>query len=67
MDGIEVLQGLVADAAMRRMPVVMLSNSDDRSYISRSLALGAKEYLVKVNTRPADLATVASRWISRAD
>jgi len=66
MDGIEVLERLAADAATRRIPVVMLSNSDDRNYVRRSLGLGAKEYLVKVNVRPADLATVAARWISPA-
>jgi CheY-like chemotaxis protein len=66
MDGIEVLERLAADAATRRIPVVMLSNSDDSNYVRRSLGLGAKEYLVKVNVRPADLATVAARWISPA-
>ena len=64
MDGIEVLQRLAADLAMCRIPVVMLSNYDDRGYVNRSFSLGAKEYLVKVNIQPGDLAAVASRWIS---
>jgi CheY-like chemotaxis protein len=63
MDGIEVLQRLVADESTRQIPVVMLSNSDDNTYVKQSLGLGAKEYVVKVNIRPADLATIASRWI----
>ncbi|MEA2657217.1 MAG: two-component system, OmpR family, response regulator [Chloroflexota bacterium] len=66
MDGIEVLKHLVADEATRRIPIVMLSNYDDGAYIKQCLGLGAKEYLVKVNIRPADLATVASRWINPA-
>jgi len=64
MDGIEVLQRLMADERLNRIPVVMLSNYDDSSYVKRCMGLGAKEYVVKVNIRPADLATIASRWIS---
>jgi CheY-like chemotaxis protein len=64
MDGIEVLERLVADEVTRQIPVVMLSNSDDSTYVKRCLGLGAKEYVIKVNIRPADLATIASRWIN---
>ena len=66
MDGIEVLQRLMADERMNRIPVVMLSNYDDSTYVKRCLGMGAKEYVVKVNIRPADLATIASRWITPA-
>lgn len=66
MDGIEVLERLMADDATRRIPVVMLSNYDDSAHVKKTLGLGAKEYIVKVNIRPADLATVAARWINRA-
>lgn len=63
MDGMEVLERLAADPALVRVPVVMLSNYDDSSYVKRCIGLGAKEYIVKVNIRPADLATIALRWI----
>lgn len=66
MDGIEVLRRLMADDATRGIPVVMLSNYDDSAYIKACLGLGAKEYVVKVNIRPADLATIASRWLKPA-
>ena len=66
MDGIEVLQRLMADERLSRIPVVMLSNYDDSTYVKRCMGLGAKEYVVKVNIRPADLATIASRWINPA-
>lgn len=66
MDGMEVLQHLLADESMRQIPVVMLSNYDESTYVKRCLGLGAKEYVVKVNIRPADLATIASRWINPA-
>jgi CheY-like chemotaxis protein len=66
MDGIEVLQRLVGEDSTRQIPVVMLSNSDDSNYVKRCLGLGAKEYVIKVSIRPADLATIASRWINPA-
>jgi chemosensory pili system protein ChpA (sensor histidine kinase/response regulator) len=53
MDGIEVLEHLMADD----------KNYDDSTYIKRCMGLGAKEYVVKVSIRPAELATIASRWI----
>jgi len=64
MDGIEVLERLVAEDATSGIPVVMLSNYDDSAYVNKCLGLGAKEYVVKVNIRPADLATIAARWIN---
>src|SRR5487761_586552 len=66
MDGIEVLERLMADDATRRIPVVMLSNYDDSAHVKKTLGLGAKENIVNVNNRPAVLATVAARWINRA-
>jgi CheY-like chemotaxis protein len=63
MDGVEVLRRLAAGDGTRHIPVVMLSNYDDGGQIKRCLALGAKEYIVKVNISPGDLAGIASRWI----
>ncbi len=66
MDGIEVLEQLATNAATIAIPVVMLSNYDDDSFVRRCLDLGAKEYLVKANINPEDLATVATRWIRQS-
>jgi CheY-like chemotaxis protein len=44
MDGWSVLSALKADAALRRVPVVMMTIVDDRSL---GFALGATDYLVK--------------------
>lgn len=64
LDGLEVLKRLVAQEATRRIPVVMLSNFDDHSLIESSLAHGAKQYLVKVNTDPTELPAVVRRWMN---
>jgi len=66
MDGIELLRRLKANDATRDIPVVMLSNYDDPELIRSSRELGAKDYLVKVNTDPTELPLIAMRWIEAA-
>ena len=62
MDGMEVLRQLAANPATGEIPVVMLTNYDDSRYLAESVRLGAKEYLVKAGTLPADLVAVVARW-----
>ncbi len=62
MNGIEVLRQLASKPETRDLPVVMLSNYDDSYYMTESLRLGAKEYLVKAGINPADLVGVIARW-----
>ncbi len=66
MDGIELLRRLKANDATRDIPVVMLSNYDDPELIRSSRELGAKDYLIKVNTDPTELPLIAMRWIEAA-
>jgi len=63
MDGIEVLRGLAGRGEGIGVPIVMLTNFDDPAIVRQSLALGAKGYIVKAGTNPADLADVVSRWL----
>jgi len=65
MDGIEVLRNLMAGASTRGLPVVMLSNYDEPGLVRQCLGLGAKRYLVKAGTNPADLGGVVSELVSR--
>jgi CheY-like chemotaxis protein len=64
MDGMEVLRNLMAKDSTQDLPVVMLSNYDEPGLVRESLGLGAKEYLVKAGTNPADLGGIVSRWVS---
>lgn len=64
LDGIEVLVRLAAESASRDIPVVMLSNYSESAVVKKALALGAKEYLVKIEVTPAQLADVVARWLS---
>ena len=66
MDGPEVLRNLAANKATQDIPVVMLSNYDDPGLIRQTRDLGAREYMVKAGTNPAELDTVVSRWVKPA-
>ena len=65
-DGMEVLRDLAAADITRSMPVIMLSNYDEPGLVRESIRLGAKEYLVKAGTNPADLARLVSQWVDAA-
>ena len=47
MSGLTVLRTLKNDPAMRRIPVVMLTSSQEPRDVAESYALGANAYLVK--------------------
>jgi signal transduction histidine kinase len=51
MDGFEVLHALSADDRLNRIPVCVLSTSNDESDMQRARDLGALAYLVKPPTR----------------
>ena len=67
MDGIEVLRHLAANGATRHVPVVMLSNFDDPGLVRQSMQLGARDYLVKAGTNPAELPSIVSGWLDSKD
>lgn len=47
VDGLEVLQTIKADAALKTVPVVMLTSSREEPDLVRSYALGVNAYVVK--------------------
>jgi class 3 adenylate cyclase len=47
MDGYQVLQHLKADAALRHIPVLMISALDELDSVVRCIELGAEDYLPK--------------------
>lgn len=64
MDGMEVLRSLAGDDSTKDIPVVMLSNYDEPDLVRESKSLGAKQYLVKAGTNPADLGRIVSEWVA---
>jgi len=47
MDGFEVLERMRGDAALRRVPVIMISAVDEIDSVARAIELGAADYLPK--------------------
>jgi CheY-like chemotaxis protein len=47
MDGIEVLQAIRSDPALKMLPVVMLTSSREEPDLKKSYELGANAYVVK--------------------
>lgn len=54
-DGFEVLRELKENAAVKEIPVILLSNLGQRSDIDRGLNLGAADYLVKAHFMPSEV------------
>ncbi|GAC1690346.1 MAG: response regulator [Candidatus Dormibacteraceae bacterium] len=63
LDGIEVLARLAADSSTREIPVVMLSNYSEPALVDRIVRLGAKQYIVKIETTPSEVAAVVARHL----
>ncbi len=47
IDGVEVLSQIKADAGLRKMPVIMLTTTDDPREVARCHQLGCSSYIVK--------------------
>lgn len=56
MSGLEVLDAIKKDPRTRDIPVLILSNLGQDSDVERGLALGAVDYLIKNEAKPADVA-----------
>lgn len=68
VDGLEVLRQVKADAALRALPVVVLTSSGADGDLSRAYALGANAYLVKplgIEAFDALLRDVGTFWLER--
>ncbi len=55
MNGYEILEAKVKDASIAAIPVIVISNSGQPVEISRVLALGVKDYLIKAQFDPEEV------------
>jgi len=60
MGGIQVLEAVKQDPRTQSIPVVVLTNLGEEATIERAVALGAVDYLIKNETRPADVSEKVS-------
>ncbi len=64
MDGFAFLQALKANPALKKIPVIILSNLNGAETIARAKGLGAEDYFVKANTDLKILAEKVKKIIS---
>src|SRR3989338_10355535 len=55
MNGYEILEAKQKDPEIAQIPVIIISNSGQPVEISRALALGVKDYLVKAQFDPEEV------------
>jgi CheY-like chemotaxis protein len=63
LDGLGVLESLREDPKTRRIPVVILSNWNEKELVERGASLGALDHLIKSQTTPARLSTRLKDWL----
>ena len=65
MDGHELLEKLKDDPALHSIPVLVLSNFDEKSDIEKSVHLGAVDHLVKANVILDEVVTRAEEVLKK--
>ncbi len=55
MNGYEILEAKQKDPTIAQIPVIIVSNLEQSVEISRALALGAKDYLIKAQVDPDEV------------
>jgi DNA-binding response OmpR family regulator len=66
ISGLEVCKELRKDSRLSKIPIVVLSSSDDSDEIENCLQLGAQSYLLKP-FRPAMLLEIARKYVNAAN
>jgi len=64
MSGLQVLERSQADPRLREIPVLVLSNLGQDEDIHRCIELGACDYLIKNDARPADISAKIKRILA---
>lgn len=63
LDGLAVLEALRADEATASIPVVILSNWNEKELVERGASFGALDHLIKSQTTPARLSQRLRDWL----
>jgi len=62
-DGFETLQELKADANLKNVPVIVLSNLGQDSDVEKAKKMGAKDYLIKSNVSIQEVVEMAKKYL----
>src|SRR5947209_9275714 len=63
LDGLGVLEALRADVTTAPIPVVILSNWNEKELVERGVKLGALDHLIKSQNKPARLSERLKHWL----
>src|SRR5260370_37003627 len=63
MNGLALMDEVRANARLSEIPILILTNSDDPDVETRSMELGARNFLIKSRTTPDGLAG----WVRRSN
>ncbi len=64
MNGFEVLEKLKTNKQMGQIPVILLTNLNQKDEIDKGLALGANDYLIKAHFMPSEVVDKIKEVIS---
>jgi len=65
MNGFEVLEKLKADDRTRKIPIILLTNLNQKDEIEKGLILGADDYLIKAHFMPSEVVTRIKKILGR--
>ncbi len=65
MNGYEVLEAIHKDEELKKIPVIVISNSGQTIEIDRILQLGAKDYIVKAQFSPEEVLEKMQRFLKK--
>lgn len=64
MNGFEVLEKLRANKETKDVPVILLTNLNQRDDIEKGMALGAADYLIKAHFMPSEVVDKIKKTIA---
>jgi DNA-binding response OmpR family regulator len=64
MNGFDVLKNLKEDSKLKNIPVILLTNLNQKDEIERGLSLGADDYLIKAHFMPSEIVDKIRRLIA---
>lgn len=65
MEGFEVMEEMNKDPALKRIPVIVISDSGQPVELNRAQGLGAKDWLIKTEFDPQELINKVVKQIGR--
>ncbi len=66
IDGFEVLRTLQKNKETQRIPVILLTNLNQKEDIDNGLALGAADYIIKTHFMPSEIVEKVKKFLGKS-